>query len=202
MIDFLTMKGFRFGKFGDSTRRQFFNDAVGEWVDQAMAHAEKRVVAKRYLRPPGALPEVAFLAACTRCSECVEACPPHAIVKVSADGGLAAGTPYIDAPRQPCVACPDMPCAAVCPTEALTLPEALWEGHRIGTLEFLPERCITFRGMSCTVCAAACPVGERALVIDEAGHPVLRAEGCVGCGMCLNACVSTPKSFTLTPVEL
>lgn len=195
------MRGFRFGKFGDSTRRQFFNDAVGEWVDQAMAHAEKRVVAKRYLRPPGALPEIAFLAACTRCSDCAEACPPHAIIKVPADGGLAAGTPRIDVALQPCVACPDMPCAAACPTEALTLPENLWDGYGIGTLEFLPERCITFRGMSCNVCALACPIGERALVMDEAGHPVLRAEGCVGCGMCLNACVSTPKSFTLTPLE-
>jgi MauM/NapG family ferredoxin protein len=195
------MKGIRFGKFGDSDRRQFFQDAVGEWVDQAVAHAEKRVVAKRYLRPPGALPEVAFLAACTRCGDCIDVCPPHAIVKVMADGGLAAGTPFIDPARQPCTVCPDMPCAAACPTEALTPPADLWNDYQIGVLEFLPDRCITFRGMNCNVCALACPVGERALVMDETGHPVLRAEGCVGCGTCLNACVSTPKSFTLTPLE-
>jgi ferredoxin-type protein NapG len=97
--------------------------------------------------------------------------------------------------------CPDMPCAAACPTDALNVPEHGWDGHRIGVLEFLPERCITYRGISCTVCSAACPIGEAALGMDEAGHPVLRIEGCVGCGMCLNACVSTPKSFTLTPVE-
>ena len=37
--------------------------------------------------------------------------------------------------------------------------------------------------------------------IHEAGHPVLRIEGCVGCGVCLHACVTTPSSFELTYVE-
>lgn len=195
------MKLFQFGKMVPGTRRELFRDAMGEWVDQAMARAKKRVVVKQYLRPPGALAEVEFLAACTRCSECVTACPPKAIIKVAASGGLAAGTPYLNPMQQPCAACPDMPCAAVCPTTALTVPEHGWEGHRLGVLEFLSEHCITYRGINCTVCSAACPVGESALGMDEAGHPVLRIEGCVGCGMCLNACVSTPKSFTLTPAE-
>ena len=166
-----------------------------------MARAEHRVVTKRYLRPPGALPEVAFLAACTRCGDCLDVCPPRALVKVPPNGGLAAGTPHILAVPQPCTVCVDMPCAAACPTDALIVPEDGWEGYRIGVLEFLPERCITYRGISCTVCAAACPQGEAALGTDEAGHPVLRIEGCVGCGVCVSACVSTPKSFTLTPVE-
>ena len=195
------MSLFRFGKLLPTSRRQLMRDAVGEWVERTMARAERRVVAKRYLRPPGALPEVGFLAACTRCGECLDVCPPKALVKVPANGGLAAGTPHIVAYSQPCAACPDMPCAAVCPTEALTVPEHGWSGHRLGVLEFLPERCITYRGNSCNVCARACPMGEAALVMDEAGHPVLRIEGCVGCGMCVQACVSTPKSFKLTPAE-
>ena len=83
-----------------------------------MARAEKRVVTQRYIRPPGALPEGDFLAACTRCSECVDVCPPKAIIKVAATGGLAAGTPYLHPLQQPCVVCTDMPCAAACPTDA------------------------------------------------------------------------------------
>src|SRR2546430_7508805 len=47
------------------------------------------------------------------------------------------------------------------------------------SLELDPERCITFQGVSCGVCARACPVGERALAMDAGGHPVLRPEGCV-----------------------
>jgi len=192
---------FRFGRFGHGTRRELVRDAFGEWVDQAMARAERRVVSERFLRPPGALPEVAFLAACTRCGDCLEVCPPHALVKVPTKGWLAAGTPHIDVRVQACTVCADMPCAAACPTEALTVPEHGWDGYRIGVVEFRPERCITYRGIGCSVCADACPVGTSALGMDEAGHPVLRAEGCVGCGVCVTACVSTPKSFTVTPME-
>jgi ferredoxin-type protein NapG len=94
-----------------------------------------------------------------------------------------------------------MPCATACPTPALTLPEHGWDGYRLGALELHPERCLTFRGTPCRVCADACPVGEAALTIDEAGHPVVRREGCVGCGVCVHACVTTPSSFELTYVE-
>ncbi|MDX2193770.1 MAG: 4Fe-4S dicluster domain-containing protein [Gemmatimonadales bacterium] len=163
--------------------------------------AEDRMVKRRYLRPPGALPEVGFLAACTRCGLCAEACPPKAIIHVPTDGGLAAGTPYLDPDTQPCTLCPDMPCATACPTEALTLPPARWSGYRLGALELLPERCITFRDEPCGACADACPVGPAALVMDAAGHPVLRPEGCTGCGACVVACIATPRALRLTPAE-
>jgi len=191
----------RFSIHGQGDRRRFFNDAVGEWTERLMDRAERKVVRENYLRPPGALPEVGFLAACTRCGDCVKACPPSAIKEVPTNGGLAAGTPYIDPLRQACAVCADIPCAAACPTEALTVPPDGWSHYRLGLLEFVPENCLTYKGMPCTVCLGACPVGEAALTGDEAGHPVLRVEGCVGCGMCLQSCVSTPKSFTLTPLK-
>lgn len=166
-----------------------------------MEAAEERVVQQRYLRPPGALPEVAFLAACTRCGECLPVCPPGALRKVPGSGGLAAGTPFIDPAIQGCIACPDMPCAAACPTDALTVPAGGWDGERLGLLEFFPERCVTFVGTACRACADACPVGPRALAMDEAGHPVLRHEGCIGCGVCVRACITYPSSWKLTPLE-
>ena len=185
----------------DSTRRGLLRSAVGDWLEALVARTEGRVISRRYLRPPGALPEMGFLAACTRCGACGDACPPHAIVTVPPGGGLAAGTPYIDPSVEPCIACPTMPCAAACPTPALTLPEQGWANYRLAVLEFHPEHCLTFKGTPCRVCADACPVGERALSIDEAGHPVLRYEGCVGCGACVHACISTPSSYTLTYLE-
>jgi NAD-dependent dihydropyrimidine dehydrogenase PreA subunit len=94
-----------------------------------------------------------------------------------------------------------MPCAAACPTGALTLPEGGWDGYRIGALEFGPERCVTYQGTACRVCADACPVGEAALSIDEGGHPVLKQEGCVGCGVCVRACITSPSSFNIQAVE-
>jgi ferredoxin-type protein NapG len=65
----------------------------------------------------------------------------------------------------------------------------------------VPERCVTFSKTTCRACADACPIGERALSIDDNGHPVLRAEGCVGCGVCVRACITAPSSFLLHPLE-
>jgi MauM/NapG family ferredoxin protein len=185
----------------DSNRRTLFRSAIEKWLGNVLDHTEDRVVATRYMRPPGALPEIGFLAACTRCGACTDVCPPHAIVTVRSKGGLAAGTPYIDPKVQPCIACPDMPCVTACPTGALTAPEQGWSGYRLAELSFRPDRCITFQGSACRVCADACPVGEAALVIDAQGHPSIHREGCVGCGVCVQACVTTPSSFELTLAE-
>jgi ferredoxin-type protein NapG len=120
---------------------------------------------------------------------------------VGSQGGLAAGTPHIDTELQACIACETMPCAAACPTNALTLPPDGWAGYRLATLELVPERCVTFSGTPCRACADACPQGEKALEIDSAGHPVLKVEGCVGCGSCVRACITRPSSFILHPLE-
>jgi ferredoxin-type protein NapG len=70
----------------------------------------------------------------------------------------------------------------------------------MGALELLTERCVTFQGTECGVCARACPVGSNALAMDGNGHPVLRAEGCVGCGVCVRACITHPPSLKLSPL--
>ncbi len=194
----MTIPGFRPGDFG---RRDFFRGTFGDWIDKVVREAEERVVVQRYYRPPGARPEIEFLAACTRCGDCISVCPVHAIIKVRPDGGLAAGTPHIDPRLQPCIACPDMPCAAACPTDALSVPDQGWEGLRLGQLELVPERCVTFHGTACGLCVGACPVGEKALALDDEGRPVLRAEGCVGCGVCIRTCITAPPSLVLSHVE-
>ena len=182
---------------GGGNRRSFFKATFGRVAKEVGKHAESRVVQKRYLRPPGALSEVAFLAACTRCSDCLTACPVSAILKAPTSGGLAAGTPFIDPKVQACIACPDMPCAAACPTEALSVPDDGWASYKMADLELNPERCIAFHGSECGACAKVCPVGDKALALDEAGRPVIKAEGCVGCGSCVRACVTNPSSLTL-----
>lgn len=185
----------------ESSRRSLLRSAVGDWLERLVAQTENRVLARRYFRPPGAMVEIGFLAACTRCGACIDACPEHALLKVPGDGGLAAGTPYLEPAVTPCVACPTMPCAAACPTPALSVPELGWSGYRLGDLELRPEHCLTFRGSSCRICVDRCPMGEAALTLDAAGHPVLRSEGCVGCGVCLHVCPTSPSSYELTCVE-
>ena len=177
-------------------RRSFFRRALGNAMEQVAKATEERIVQKRYVRPPGALGEVGFLTACTRCGACAAACPAGSILHVPSSGGLAAATPYLEPARIPCIACPDMPCAAACPTDALTVPANGWEGQRLGWIEFHPDRCITFEGKECGVCVRSCPVGERALSLDEDGRPVLKVEGCVACGVCVRDCITVPSSFT------
>ena len=184
-----------------SDRRALFRNTLGRWVDQMMVQAEETVAPERYLRPPGALPEVAFLTACTRCGDCLTVCPPFAIRKVPSDGGFQAGTPYLDPTIQACIGCETMPCAQACPTEALTVPAEGWKGYRLTAVELVPERCVTFSGTACRACMEACPVGDRALSSDPDGYPVLKAEGCVGCGVCIRACITTPSSYTFHLLE-
>src|SRR5688572_11400180 len=141
-----------------------------------LERTEERIVQQKYFRPPGALPEMAFLAACTRCGACETVCPPHAILPVPSSGGLAAGTPSLDPRSQPCIACADMPCVKACPTGALTLPSHGWEGYRMAALEFLPERCVTYRGTPCRVCADACRSEERRVgkSVDLDGRRIIK----------------------------
>src|SRR5262245_54089946 len=71
------------------------------------------------LRPPGMMHELMLVAACVRCGKCVEECPADAISPLGPDWGKAAGTPFIDARRQPCVVCDGIRCSHVCPSGAL-----------------------------------------------------------------------------------
>jgi ferredoxin-type protein NapG len=181
-------------------RRGFLAEAIKQLATKATELLADRVAPRRHFRPPGALPEPAFLAACTRCGYCIEACPVEAVVKAPIAAGLAAGTPVIEPALQPCVACEGMFCASVCPTGALVPPISGWARERLGVLELDTERCIAFQGIACGVCAKSCPVGPVALDLDGAGRPLIR-DGCVGCGVCVKACVTTPSSLTLSLEE-
>jgi MauM/NapG family ferredoxin protein len=194
---------FHRGVFQEGDRRGFLRAGLDRWVQRLVEETTERVTPAARTprqRPPGALPELGFLAACTRCGECAKFCPPEAIRLAPGEDGLAAGTPYIDPRLQPCTACPDLPCVEACPTGALSLADlaAGWRDIRLGEVEFHPERCVAFQGVACGVCATACPVGPSALALDDEGRPVLRREGCVGCGVCVRACITAPSSFDLT----
>lgn len=186
---------------GSFSRRGFLSEALKFAVREAGSLLAERVAPRRHFRPPGALMEPAFLAACTRCGYCTEACPAHAIVAAPASAGLAAGTPIIEPLTQPCVVCEGMFCANVCPTGALVPPADGWARERLGALSLDAERCIAFQGIECGVCARACPVGPEAMTLDAQGRPVI-LNACVGCGVCVRACVTSPSSLALSLEEV
>lgn len=182
-------------------RRGFFTQGLQRALREAVGALSDRVAPSRYVRPPGALPEPAFIAACTRCGECVNVCPVHAIITLPHSAGLSAGTPVLDVESTACIMCEDMPCAAACPTPALEVPSWGWRDAKMAEVTIDQGRCITWRDVECGICVRVCPVGEDALKLDDRGRPVVGA-ACTGCGQCIGACVTTPSSITASPLEI
>ncbi|TVR04403.1 MAG: 4Fe-4S dicluster domain-containing protein [Deltaproteobacteria bacterium] len=149
-------------------------------------------------RPPGALEEIDFLLACTRCGQCVEACPAAAILNLGPEAGLAAGTPFLDPNRyRPCVACEDAPCMPACPTGALEVMSIADTVMGLAVLD--TETCYAWQGSICRLCSRACPYPDEAIVLDEEGRPWIDPRSCIGCGRCVAACPTTPVSLHVEP---
>jgi ferredoxin len=95
-----------------------------------------------WLRPPGALPEKRFTDSCSRCGNCVSACPVHAI-KIDTSGKRGGGAPFIDADTSACAVCDGLACMQVCPTGALQ-PTVLADID-MGTAVWREETCLRSR---------------------------------------------------------
>jgi ferredoxin-type protein NapG len=184
-------------------RRDFFKDSVisvakaaKEFSSHADAVPEKPAPAMRtdWLRPPGAVGEATFLERCTKCSDCLKACPHESIV-IHQDG-----TPVIYPDQMPCYLCDDTPCIAACATEAL-LPVGSVNEARMGVAVINHRLCTA--GQGCHACVSKCPTD--ALTMDfDAQRLVVAVERCVGCGMCEHVCrtVNDHIAIRVTPFRL
>ena len=165
------------------------------------------------IRPPGALREKNFLAACTRCGLCVRDCP-YGILKLAELGeNVATGTPYFTARKGPCEMCTDIPCVPPCPTGALDHALTDINKARMGLAVLIDqETCIAFKGLRCEVCFNACPLLGKAIRIDYRPNartgkhaifpPVVSSEYCTGCGLCERVCILEEAAIKVMPVRL
>ncbi len=169
------------------------------------------------LRPPGALDEPDFLAACVRCGLCVRDCPPHNLKLSQWGDGIAAdvpiGTPYFEARDIPCEMCEDLPCVKACPTGALDPLLKDITQARMGLAVLIDhESCLNFLGLRCDVCYRVCPVIDQAITLEKVSNPrsdrhamllpTVHADACTGCGKCERSCVLERAAIKVLPREL
>ena len=133
---------------------------------------------KALLRPPWALAEDEFLAACTRCGECVQACPENILV-------LVRGYPEVQFARGACSFCGK--CVAACAPQALrqTAGQPAW-----ALRARIAASCLAYRDVVCRSCGDAC--GEAAIRFSPrlggAALPEVLDARCTGCGACVASC--------------
>ncbi len=196
-----------------TSRRRFLQDAARAAAGCAVAGlalsklaTDARALPARAIRPPGALPEEDFLAACIRCGLCVRDCPYDTLklAELGADGP-ATGTPYFTARDIPCEMCDDIPCVVACPTGALDHSLTNIDDADMGVAVLIDEEhCLNALGLRCDVCYRVCPVIDKAITLERShnqrsGHhaifmPVVHSDACTGCGKCEKSCVLPEES--------
>lgn len=136
----------------DEERRRFLRStAVGGAVACASLIGllqHKSAEASPRLRPPGALDEEDFLAACIKCGQCVQVCPVSAIRLGDIDQFLGNGVPFIVARAQACdFSCDATQCVLACPTGALSHLLDKKEQSRMGVAQLAaPDACLARKG--------------------------------------------------------
>ncbi len=144
-------------------------------------------------RPPGAIDEFQFLAGCTRCGDCITACPYDAVIKAPDRLGNLAGTPIIEADTSACMMCEDFPCIASCEPGVLvdSIPPIM------GTSRVTEHLCLAYHHTTCTICSERCPVDGAITVTD--GKPTIIEDTCTGCGVCRYVCPAPENAILLMP---
>ena len=185
-------------------RRHFLKDSLVSVVKTAQEFTKHRdapaeptavPVRENWLRPPGAASESLFLERCTRCGDCVKACPYGAITVHPHDD-----SPILFPDQTPCYLCEDLPCIAACGTHALEAVEDI-EDIRMGLATVSSKACTAEQG--CNACVSQCPTRALSMDFDMLGIMV-SGEQCVGCGICEYTCksVNDRVAITVKPARL
>jgi ferredoxin-type protein NapG len=165
------------------------------------------------IRPPGALAESEFSAACIRCGLCVRDCPYDILHLAKPEEPMSTGTPYFVARQAPCEMCDDIPCVKACPTGALDHSLTDINKSKMGLAVLVDqETCLNYLGLRCDICHRVCPVIDKAITLDPQTNqrtgnhtlfiPVVHSDHCTGCGKCEKACPTEVASIKVFPLYM
>ena len=177
----------------DVTRRGILAAAAaGAFTSLAAARdAGAKASEVRLIRPPGALPEPQFQAACVRCGQCMKICPTNTLQPCLFEAGVAGiWSPRLNTRVAGCdQTCAD--CGKVCPTGAIrTLPLEEKKHARLGTAALDRDRCLVWaQDRLCLICDEQCPYN--AIIFkwkDGMRRPYVVDAKCNGCGFCEQVC--------------
>lgn len=131
------------------------------------------------VRPPWAMDESLFLDACSRCGDCLKACPESILITEGPEG-----YPVVDFSLGECTFCGD--CVNICPTNALSrsLPYPWMVKAQIS------DRCLPMQQVICTTCGEQCDAKAITFSpqIGAVSQPELNRDVCSGCGACVAPC--------------
>jgi len=162
-----------------------------------------KLASPRLIRPPGALPEISFLAKCIRCGECMKVCLTNTLQPCLWEGGLDGFWSPRIVPRlagcdQTCSLC-----GQVCPTGAIrALPLEEKKNAKLGTAVIDRERCLVWaENKLCLICDEQCPYNAIVFKWQEGfRRPFVSANKCNGCGFCEQKCpVRGESAIVVTP---
>ncbi len=137
------------------------------------------------IRMPWVRNELEFTDKCSRCYDCMTACPEKILIK--GDGGF----PEISFNKGECTFCTD--CVESCPEDLFySFDEKPWS-----LKAKITEDCFANKKVVCVVCKEQCETEAISFTpkVGSVAQPVLAIELCTGCGACAKPCPTNAISF-------
>lgn len=130
------------------------------------------------VRLPWVRDELEFVDACSRCGDCIKACPENIVIK--GDGGF----PELNFSRGECTFCTD--CVTSCSEDLF----ASLDDHPWSLKADITDECLSVKKVVCIICKEQCEAEAISFIpkVGSVSQPILDLEKCTGCGACVKPC--------------